>query len=146
MAKSNFKEVMRDANDTVCLSPINLISDGDMAPPLGVVFPYPSEPSRPFSEGFCMTQIVVVSNFDFYWELRVNVDALGNVANPKYKKLHGVGLGGLIVNIPYTGAIDCEPNTFINLLIDTMMGAPVPGGNTRFEIYGHYNKQVPRTV
>jgi hypothetical protein len=146
MAKANFRTIMRDGNDFECLSPLNPISDADMAPPLGVVFPYPDRPSVPLDQAFNITQIVVVSAFDFFWEMHINVDVLGDPAHPKYRKIHGVGLGGLIVNIPYTVALECQQNTFINLVIDSMMGAPVPGGNTRFEIYGYYDRLVPRTV
>ena len=143
---TNQRAIMRDANIFEVLSRPLVASMGDLAGPLGLVFPDPMNPSRPMPRDFCITQIVVVSTIDFFWQLKIGVDPLGNPKHPLARIIHGAGLAALPVSIPYTIAMPVPKDTFANFLIDTDMGAPLGPGTARIELYGYYDKLVPKVA
>ncbi|OHD15240.1 MAG: hypothetical protein A2Y38_04280 [Spirochaetes bacterium GWB1_59_5] len=147
MAKSNFTNIMRDANQFVNLSTTTIVNDGAMAPPIGVVFPNPLAASQSFDESFAITQIIVVSTFDFKWILKTNVDALGDPKNPLHTKIYGAAVADVPVSIPFTNRLLCLEDTFINFILDNDMGAPPPpGGVARINIIGYYDNVAVRTI
>jgi len=140
---TGYRTTVRDINECSILQRSNgvtVISDLTT----GEWFPDPVNPSTPFNQTFAITQIIVVSDQDFYWTLQTSIDPLGNPQHPSAVELRGSAIAKVMMSIPLTIALRCYKDTFARFIADADMGgAPTPG-SCRIQLLGFWDMQVQR--
>jgi len=132
--------LMRDGNDLAILQPLTVTSAAELEAG-GIWLP---SADRKLDKDFMLTQIIVVSNFQFYWELITNVDVDAMPPVPKdgwSRKIYGSALPGVHVSLPLTIRARCRKDSSIWFRYDVDgIGAPPAGtsGSAIIELHGYF--------
>jgi len=145
--RSHMQGVIRDGHWDVVLEPDLPATYSQLSS--GIIFPNPADPSEVFEDSFKLVQIVVTSNFDFYWKLQINLNASGSPLRAGYKVIYGSALTKVPVSMPLAIGANIVKESIMKFEFDNGgggMGAPpaVGGEAARIQLFGYFNPRVIR--